>query len=65
LFDDYESLPWRRKQFERQALLKELMRKAGNRFIAHFKKYCEKPARMERQLSSISPQSLFFDKHLW
>jgi hypothetical protein len=64
LFDDIESIPWRRRAFERQAMLQELLRRAGSAYTTQYNKR-RRPTRTERAMSVLSPHALFFDKHRW
>ena len=76
LFDDHESIPWRRRKFERQAVLSELMRRAGASFEQYFEQCIEnekrdptlapKKRRAERRVSVMSPESLWLqDGYFW
>jgi hypothetical protein len=64
LFDDIESIPWRRRAFERQAMLQELLRRAGADYISQYHK-TTRPVRTEKRVSAVSPHALFFDEHRW
>jgi hypothetical protein len=65
LFDDVESIPWRRRAFERQAMIQELLRRAGSSYITQYNKRSRR-VRTETRVSTISPHALFFvDKHRW
>ena len=77
LFEDHESIAWRRRKFERQAVLMELMRRAGPAsYEEHFRRRCELEAkdptqkqprgRGERRMSVIAPESLWLnDTFFW
>eukprot|EP00935_MAST-01C_sp_MAST-1C-sp1_P001198 g1198.t1 len=76
LFDDIESIAWRRRKFERQAVLNECMRRAGTAYEQYFAQCSENekrdPAlvrpkrRAERRVSVMSPHSLWVkDRFFW
>ena len=41
----------------------EIMRRAGDEYAAHFTRWQGQQPRKDRKVSTISPHSLFFDKH--
>jgi hypothetical protein len=64
LFDNIESIPWRRREFERQAMIQELLRRVGSTYTNQYNKR-SRSVRTERTMSTLSPHALFFDKHRW
>lgn len=74
VFDDVESVPWRRRAFERDAVLHELCRRAGADYEEHFvqrRKREHDASRLSRNQSSrrcsaVSAQASWFDtKYCW
>jgi hypothetical protein len=63
IFDEIESISWRRRGFERKAMLEELLQRAGPLYKEHFvrrEKLLQQP--QDRKISTISPTSMWFDK---
>jgi hypothetical protein len=66
LFDDVESIAWRRKGYEREAMLYEIARRAGDAYGEHFKRRAARePRKNEMRMSTVSSHSLFFDEYRW
>ena len=73
---DHKSIAWRRRKFERQAMLAECMRRAGTAYEEYFEKCSQnekrdptlasQKRRAERRVSVMSPQSLWMqDGFFW
>ena len=65
LFDSIESIPWRRRQFERRAMLEEMLQRAGPAYKKHF---LEKEASMQavaerptRRVSAITTKAVWLN----
>jgi hypothetical protein len=70
LFDNHESISWRRRAFERTSTLNECMRRAGPSYEAHFTRRAgeqdkKKAKRTEQRVSMISRDALWLDPWVW
>ena len=68
LVDSIESIPWRRRDFERRAMLEEMLERAGPEYKKRFlacSTVGRRPDRSNRRVSAVSPHALFFDSHRW
>jgi hypothetical protein len=68
LFDDIESIAWRRRSFERQAMLTELLVRAGPEYKNHFLEKEQAAARFPRRrdtCSAITPQAMWFNNFFY
>ena len=75
IFDSYESVAWRRRRHERQAALLEIMSRANPKYRKHFERRVSivqqtrasmtTQFREQRNISVISPESLWFNNLYW
>ena len=62
LFKDIESIPWRRKKYERRGMLEELMLRAGRSYKEHFQKQSDQQDVLrEKRLSVITKKAVWFN----
>ena len=68
LLDDNESITWRRKKHERQAMLGELLLRAGPNYKKHFQKREEQLSYRrapERRVSAITGKAMWFNQYFY
>ena len=66
--DDNESITWRRKKYERQAMLGELLLRAGPHYKKHFQKREEQLNQKrapERRVSAITGNAMWFNEFFY
>ena len=72
----YESIAWRRRRFERQAVLREIMGRIGDNYSDHFQRrvsivemkrnsMAADGTLRQRLVSVVSPESLWFNNLYW
>ena len=67
IFDEIESIAWRRRNFERKSMLEELLNRTGPQYKRHFEqreqdRELQKQQRTERRVSAITTKAMWFNE---